>query len=110
MPDGTVTPFEEVRQCVLDRRWSTPIWFPNRRYTKSLQDAMSELAKCSASFKSTELIFTTCYLTIANFVSGIGRDEDSQARQFAIVMTHGYESDDEPVLTFASSFHTLETR
>jgi hypothetical protein len=108
LADGAITPFQEVRQCVLDREWFTPFWFPNRRYTKSLQDAMSELARCSSMFKPQELIFTTCYLTLANFVAGLGAAPDVQARQFAIVMTHGYKSEEEPMLTFASSFHTLE--
>jgi hypothetical protein len=105
--DGSLSEFREVQSCKVARRWFTVVWYPSRRYVKCLHDLVGELATAAREYEISELVLTTSYLTLANFVSGLPREPSAEVRQFAIVLSHGYQANQSPSLIFASDFHTL---
>lgn len=83
------------------------IWNPDRRVSKSLFDALSELSGLAQCVKPHELKLSFPYLMLANYVMHLDGNSEAVSRQFAIVSSGGYDESEEPVLVFVSEFHAL---
>jgi hypothetical protein len=104
---GNCTAFKEVRSCKHQRRLIDGAWNPNRRYIKAMHDLISELVALSRELTESEIKFSTPYLTLANFILASSVEQHTQSCQFAIIVSYGFASSEEPSLLFLSEFHSV---
>jgi hypothetical protein len=82
-------------------RW---IWNPDRRAEKAISDASSHLVKRE---KLAGVQWSTPYLLLLNYVSGLPRTSEAVAVQFALLGSFGHQGDKSPFVRFVSDCHPL---
>lgn len=82
-------------------RW---IWNPDRRAEKAISDAGSHLCKRE---ELTGVQWSTPYLLLLNYVSGLPRTREAVAVQFALLGSFGHQHEKSPFVRFVSDCHPL---
>jgi hypothetical protein len=103
LDDGGVTEWTEA--FVWRSTWTRAIWNPDRRVEKAISDANSHLARRK---DVGGVHWSTPYLLLLNYVSGLPAPADAVAVQFALLGSFGYDADAAPFARFLSDAHPLE--
>ena len=100
---GVVTEWSEA--FVWRPTWARWVWNPDRRVEKAISDASSHLSRR----KDLDGVqWTTPYLLLLNYVSGLPRSDDAMAVQYALLGSFGYNIGTAPFVRFVSDAHPLE--